>query len=511
MNAITKLTSLMALAILASCATVPSDYPREPSFALEDTGATELGRRVSELTRTRGVDQSGFYVLTEGVDALAARLILADRAERSIDAQYYIVEDDLVGTLFIDRLLAAADRGVRVRLLIDDQYTLGDDPAIAAIDSHPNLEIRVFNPFSHRSSARLFEYVTDLDRVDHRMHSKSFTVDNQVSILGGRNIADDYFDANREFEFGDLDVAGVGPVAKGVSTAFDIYWNSDVVLPAAALIDGATDPDALPKLRKRHAQTIEDSANATYLTGLESSIVDNMLEPGFPLFWGTATVVYDDPAKAKKPDEITTVRSLLSPEVQAAESELMVVSPYFVLLDAGQESFRKLRDRGVRIVVLTNSLASTDMVPAHSGYAACRKNLLEWGVEMHEVKPDVSFDEKKKSGFDFTHSALHMKSFIVDRRYIFVGSFNWDPRSARINTEIGAFVDSPAFAEWAAELLESRLPTHSYRARLDAEGEIEWVDLSEGDEIVYSQEPMTGAWRRFRARFFGILPIEDKL
>ena len=266
MDAFAKVSLTAALAILAACATAPTDYPKAPSFALEDTRTTELGRRVSELTRTHAADESGFYVLTEGVDALAARLILADRAERSIDAQYFIVEGDLVGTLFIDRLLAAADRGVRVRLLIDDQYTIGDDAAIAAIDSHPNLEIRVFNPFSHRSSARLFEYVTNLDRVDHRMHSKSFTIDNQVSILGGRNIADDYFDANRELEFGDLDVAGLGAVAKGVSRAFDTYWNSEFVLPVGALIEGATDPDALRNLRERHAQTIEDPANATYLT-----------------------------------------------------------------------------------------------------------------------------------------------------------------------------------------------------------------------------------------------------
>jgi putative cardiolipin synthase len=445
------------------------------------------------------------------VDALAARLILADRAERSIDAQYFIVEGDLVGTLFIDRLLAAADRGVRVRLLIDDQYTIGDDPAIAAIDSHPNLEIRVFNPFSHRSSARLFEYVTDLDRVDHRMHNKSFTVDNQVSIIGGRNIADDYFDANRELEFGDLDVAGFGPVAKGVSRAFDTHWNSEFAFPVGALVDSTTDPDALRKLRERHSRTLEDPANATYRAGLQSSIVDNMLDPQFPLFWGAATVVADDPAKAKTPDEVTTVRSLLSPKVQAAEFELLVVSPYFVLLEAGQESFRKLRERDVRIVVLTNSLASNDMVPAHAGYAASRENLLRWGVELHELKPDISFDEKRKSGIDFTHSALHLKSFIVDRRSMFVGSFNWDPRSARINTEIGAFIDSPALAEWAAELLESRLPSNSYRVRLDAEKEIEWVDLSGEEAIVYNQEPMTGWWRRFRAGFFGILPIKGEL
>jgi putative cardiolipin synthase len=318
----------VAVAVFAACATVPSDYPKSPSHALQDTRTTELGRRVSALRRGRTPDESGFYVLADGVDALGARLELVRLAERSIDVQYFILNGDLVGTLLIDHLLDAADRSVRVRLLIDDLYTLGDDEAISAIASHPNVELRVFNPFSHRSTARYSEFITDLDRVDHRMHNKSFSVDNQVAIVGGRNIADDYFDANREFEFGDLDLAAFGPVVPGVSKAFDTYWNSEFAVPAGALVDASTDPDALRKLRERHAGIREDAANATYRNALESSVVDRVLGREFPLFWGTATVVFDDPAKVEKAhEEITTIRSTLAPEVRAADSELLFVTP----------------------------------------------------------------------------------------------------------------------------------------------------------------------------------------
>ena len=512
MSAARALMLTVAVAVLAACASVPPDYPKSPSHAFEDTRTTELGRRISALTRGRAPDESGFYVLGDGVDALGARLNLARLAERSIDAQYFILNGDLVGTLLIDHLLDAADRGVRVRILIDDLYTLGDDEAIAVIASYPNVELRVFNPFSHRSKARYFEFLTDLDRVDHRMHNKSFTVDNQVAIVGGRNIADDYFDANREFEFGDLDLAAFGPVVPGVSTAFDTYGNSEFAVPAGALVAASNEPDAARKLRERHAGIREAAANATYRNALKSAVVDRVLDRDFPLFWGPATVVFDDPAKVEKAhEEITTIRSVMAPEVRAADSELLFVTPYFVPFGTVVESFRKLRDRGVRIVGLTNSLASTDMIPAHAGYSKYRRQLLEMGVELHEVIPDVSFDEEGKTGLDFTLTALHMKAFVIDRRHTFVGSFNWDPRSSFINTEIGLFIDSPALGEWAAGMFESRLPEHSFRVRIDEDGDIEWLEQSAEGERVYDKEPRTGAWRRFQAGFYGILPIEEKL
>lgn len=508
-----KLVLTIALGFLGACATtIPTDYPQSPSVALQDTQNTALGRRVIELTAGRPTDESAFYVLRDGVDALAARLLLANRAERSIDAQYFLIHNDLAGTLFIDHLVAAAERGVRVRLLIDDILTVGDDDAIAALDSHPNFEIRIFNPFSHRSSARNFEYLTNLGRVDHRMHNKSFTVDNQVTLVGGRNIGDEYFDANRDFEFSDLDLVGFGPVAKHVSTAFDTYWNSKFAIPAGALVEATSDPKAVQKLQQSYAPTLAAASSSTYRAALDNTIVDNLLDPEFPVFWGTSIVVYDDPEKMEKPlDEITTVRSQLSPKIQGARSELLLVSPYYVPLKAGVEGFRNLRDRDVRIVVFTNSLASTDMVPAHAGYSHYRKDLLEIGVEMHEVIPNVSFDEEKKSGYDFTHTALHMKAFVIDRRYVFVGSFNWDPRSSFINSEMGVFVDSPSLANWAAEQFAERLPRHAYRVRLDEDGELEWVDSSGDDDVIYHEEPLADPWLRFQSGFFGLLPIEGEL
>lgn len=515
MRTLFKLMLVLALAILGACATKPpTDYPKTPSFALEDTSLTKLGKLVSKRTGGRGPDESGFFVLRDGVDALAARLILAGHAERSIDTQYFLIQNDISGVLFINSLLDAADRGVRVRLLVDDIQTVGEDAAMTAIDSHPNIELRVYNPYAHRSSARNIEYITDLSRVDYRMHNKSFTVDSQVAVVGGRNIGDEYFDANPEFEFADLDLAGIGPVSKQVSHAFDTYWNSEFAFPAGALVESTTNPQALRDLRKSHDAVIADPKHATYQAGLHSVIIDNILKPGFPLFWGNATVVFDDPEKTEGEEsagKVRTVRSVVSPKIRATESELMVVSPYFVIQDEGVASFRKLRDSGVRIVVMTNSLASTDMVPAHAGYAHYRMPLVEMGVELHEVKPDASFDEESKSGGDFTHTAVHMKAFTIDRRFIFVGSFNWDPRSSYLNTEMGLFIESPGLAEWAVNQFEDRLPRHTFSVSLDKNGDLRWVDTSGANDVVFDDEPMTSAWRRFTADFMGILPVEGEL
>ena len=305
MKEFNRVAAALALAILAACANVPTDYPKTPSHALNDTRDTEVGRRAARWGRDLGPGESGFFAMTEGVDALAARLALADRAERSIDAQYYIVHGDLVGRLFIDRLLSAADRGVRVRLLIDDYYTLGEDSAIAAIDSHPNLELRIFNPFAHRSAGRYTEFVTDLDRVDHRMHNKSFTVDNQAAVIGGRNIAEEYFDAKSAWALDDLDVLAVGPVVQEVSTAFDIFWNSDFAIPARALVKEEGTPETLKSIRAEHARTFADPAARVYLDGLQRSVIENVGVPEFPHFRGMrrscTTSRPRSPSRTRKP------------------------------------------------------------------------------------------------------------------------------------------------------------------------------------------------------------------
>jgi putative cardiolipin synthase len=452
-------------------------------------------------------------LLQEGIDALALRLLLAKFAERSIDAQYFYIQRDLSGHLFINALLNAADRGVRVRLLIDDILTIGFGPDIAALESHPNIEVRIFNPFARRSSARSVEFFTDLGRVNHRMHNKSFTVDNQATIVGGRNIGDAYFDAERDLQYGDLDVIGLGPVAKEISEGFDVYWNFEAAVPAEAIVGQPDDADALPELRDRMASVVKDASQSQYGEALISTILNNMGSAQFPLYWGDPIVVYDDPEKIldSAAEDVPTIRSQLRSKVLAAAEELLIVSPYFVPQERGIDAFRELRERGVRTLIVTNSLASTDEIAVHAHYARYRKELLELGVELYEVKPDTNFQESKRSGYAFSLSALHAKAFIVDRRYIFIGSFNWDPRSVDINTEIGIYLDAEPMASSRADTLFASLDKHAYRLRLDDDGDIEWVDSEETDEVLFAKEPQVGFWRRFQAGFYRILPIEGQL
>ena len=266
---------LICLALLSGCATIDLDYPRTKSTAYTDTDDTQLGRAVSEHKSSQP-GESGFFPLVDGIDALAARLFLADRAERSIDAQYFLIHDDLVGHAFLEALMRAADRGVRVRLLIDDLHMGGYDAGLAAIDAHPNMEIRLFNPFGHRK-VRALDAAGGLRRIVRRMHNKSYTVDNQITIIGGRNIGDEYFGASEDVKFGDLDVAAVGPVVRDVSTMFDSYRNHKAAIPMPAISNMPDDPDAaLRKLREKVVRSITEVSDNKYAKAIRSSILDRL-------------------------------------------------------------------------------------------------------------------------------------------------------------------------------------------------------------------------------------------
>jgi putative cardiolipin synthase len=511
-NGIPAILCLLFLVCIAGCATsVPFDYPRTPSFAYTDTEDSYLGQAAATLLAPHP-DESGFYVLTDGIDALAIRLLLAKDAERSIDAQYFVIQPDMSGHLFADALLKAADRGVRVRLLIDDIQTIGLDRGMAVLAAHENIELRVFNPFANRSAMRNTEYVTNLKRVNHRMHNKSFTVDNIATVVGGRNIGDDYFDADLDFRFGDFEVLAFGDVTKDVSESFDVYWNSDISIPAEALVD-EPDPGDLQDMYDEIKPLIEKAKASKYGAALKRTLLQNITSAESSLFWGTPKVVYDDPEKAMDPDgeNVRTLISQLRHEVLAAESELIIVSPYFVPGESGVVEFQQLRDRNVEVMVITNSLASTDMVPVHSGYSRYRKPLLKMGVTIYEVRADSHSEEKKSTGLKYSVSALHAKAFVVDRHYVFVGSFNWDPRSVKINTELGIYIDSPEFAVWLADGLQAYTPKNAFSVRLDDDGDIEWVEMTDDGEIIFDNEPDTGFWRRFNAGFFKLLPIEKQL
>jgi putative cardiolipin synthase len=512
------LTGLILLTTVTGCAALFGGTPtippalKPPSAALDADPNTRFGRSFTPLVAAHP-GQSGFYLLNNGIEALAARLLLSSRAERSIDAQYYLLHADLAGYVFVDQLLKAADRGVRVRLLLDDMTTKGHDVGLAVLDSHPNIEVRIFNPFSRRT-ARWWDLLTDLGRISHRMHNKSMTFDNQITIVGGRNIGEEYFDARPDMNYNDLDFMSIGPVVQEVSQAFDRYWNSAVAVPVQALVDAPKDPRELAQIRQRFDARVAEAKQSQYRAAFDSSLAEALAFREEHLTWVPWTLVVDPPEKAqagfeaRRSEQLT---GLLRPTADAAQSEFVLVSPYFVPQDRGVEWLRGMRQRGLRVVVVTNSLSSTDVAPVHAGYSRSRKRLLEAGVELWEIRDDPARRDRERRGLGHSASSLHTKAFAVDRRNLFVGSFNFDPRSADINTEMGIVVDSPSLAAPAVDRMFQVLPTQAYRLRLDGDGDIEWVAQENNTEVVYRTEPHTSFWKRFQVGFLRLLPIEEQL
>jgi putative cardiolipin synthase len=434
-------------------------------------------------------------------------------ATRSIDAQYYFILNDVTGNLFIRELLAAADRGVRVRVLVDDIATQGYDVGMAALESHPNFEIRVFNPFSLRTGRYL--NVRDYARVNRRMHNKSFIVDNQAIIVGGRNIGDEYFSAKKESNFADMDVFGMGPVAKDGSVVFDEFWNDRHSLPVSALVAPLDDPaKSLLALRQRIDSRLYDIENSQYASALVSSELDVLGLGPKSLNWTPYKLVSDPPSKAW--DDKNSDKKLIVPIsdiILDAKSELILISPYFVPRKVGIKKFRELRERNVEVRILTNSLASTDVAAVHSGYAPARKPLLEMGVRLFEVRPDAEVSGTSRSGLKGSRASLHTKGFIVDRRHVFFGSFNFDPRSAHINTEMGIFMETPELAERLALAITDKLDVgdSTYEVVLNENRQLRWLDKRDSQRIELTREPQTSFWDRFVAGFFRILPIRGQL
>jgi len=500
--------------VSVGCATVDfDDVTKTESTAYTDTDDTRIGK-ATKLLIEQNPGKSAFMLQKDGIDALATRILMSARAERSIDAQYYHFSDDDTSSLFVGAMLAAADRGVRVRLLLDDILTAGYDRSMVALDAHPNFEIRLFNPFLRRGS-RWVDGILGFKRVNRRMHNKSFTVDNRFTIIGGRNIGAPYFSANEERNYGDIDVAAVGPVVQDVSAMFDLYWNDELAVPVTAVIDSPEDPEAeLERVREVVRQAIEDVQETPYAEALTRNI-DDMIDIDIDDFtWAAWELVYDDPEKGRTDEEANaaeSIRTPLSESLQSAKKELLIVSPYFVpnkkLIDGMQE----IIDRGISITVVTNSLASTNQEVVHTGYAPSRKPLLKIGVEIWEIRPDTFVRGTDESELEDASSGLHTKAFAVDRSELFLGSFNWDPRSAYINTELGVIIKSPEITGGAVDLSKARLPEVAYRVILTEEGDLAWVEESDDGPVVYTKEPQTTWGQRFKIGFLRILPIKGQL
>jgi len=508
----------VVLMVLTGCATLPKDYPREPSQAWDRPQETKLGRAIT-TEEARHPGTSGFRLIGNGMDAFAARMALAETAERTLDLQYYIIHGDLTGKLIVDSAVRAAERGVRVRILIDDTTAKGRDTAINVLSASPHIEVRVFNPSAGRSSsAWLFSAAGDFERINHRMHNKMFVADNQAGVVGGRNIGDEYFGAREGVNFADMDLLAVGPVVQELSRSFDEYWNSEWAYPIEALHTAATDTAAIRTRREEltaHRLAAQDSEYAKRLR--ESDLLTKLLAHDLPLVWAPAQVVADRPdkvASAGTPTAPVKLGSRLRPLVENARSELIISSPYFIPGKSGIRFFEKLRNQGVNVRIVTNSFAGNDVAIVHSGYAKYRKDLLRLGVELHELKPSFAAatgTEQKR--FGSSGASLHAKVFIIDRKQLFVGSLNLDPRSVDLNTELGIIVEDPGLADELARQFEELLrPEYSYRLSLDrTDGDIVWTSRENGREVNSTRDPEVGFWRRFSTWFLSFFAPESLL
>ena len=437
--------------------------------------------------------------MTNARDAFAARVLLADAADTSLDVQYYIWHGDQTGYLLFEALWRAAERGVRVRLLLDDNNTGGLDGTIAALDSHPNIEVRLYNPLANRS-VRSLNYVTDFSRVNRRMHNKSFTVDNQATVVGGRNVGNEYFAAGSGVWYEDLDVIAVGPVVRDVSDAFDLYWNSASAYPAASLLRAAP-PEAAGALQDKFTAVRADPVSVSYIEALrDTPLVRQLLTGNLPFEWTTVRLLDDDPAKTLDTRGRTDVL-LLSSLVEVLDppqASLDLVSPYFVPGEGGTRTFVALAKRGVKVRALVNSLATTDVSAVHAGYKKRRHELLEAGVVLYEMKPaarepGAGTDEKHGPGGS-SSASLHAKTFAVDGSRIFVGSFNFDPRSARLKHRDGAPDRQPHARRAAHAVLRQGYSTGRLRSAACGRRATAWNGSSArpAGEQRYDTEPGVG-------------------
>lgn len=505
-----QFTLFSLVQLLAGCAVLPPDVERVPSQAVEVTDKTRLGQLALQATQGHAV-QSGFYLLETGRTAFLRRAALIEAAERSIDAQYYIWNSDISGRYLARRLLLAADRGVRVRLLLDDFNVAGRDEVFAALASHPQIEIRIYNPFATREGpGKLLEAIGDFERINRRMHNKTFVVDGAFGIVGGRNIGDEYFGLHPEVNFLDRDMLAVGPIVNDISSNFDRYWNSSAAYPVEALVESAWKPAKIEKAMAAARAMAKDTGGLDCVPAQTKSASNDAVAGWLSkLEWAQAELVFSDPVRADLPDGDRPSRTAtrLGKLVASSRESVLMESAYFILAEHHLEHIRQLTDRGVAVRAITNSLASNDLVGNHAGYARGRRAMLESGMRLHELRPDAQICARcaDATGACESEVSLHAKSMVIDREVLYVGSFNLNLRSIYLNGETVLIVHSPALASAAADAIETSMrPVNSWAVDKGQNGALQWT----GSDGVFDHEPASGFWRRLKAALIGLLPIE---
>ncbi len=515
-----RLLAVLLLALAASCATFTDQHTAEPSSAFNRPQDTTLGRAYA-AAQAAHPEQSGFRLLNNGVSALMTRAAMADLAERAIDVQYYIFDNDDVGRFLLERLLAAAERGVRVRILLDDHELNFEDDFLARLDAHPNIEFRVFNAFPGRARwSRSLQLITHLDRLGRRMHNKIFSVDGQAAVLGGRNISNRYFEARSESNFRDVDVFATGPVVNEVSRHFDAFWNSSIVTPVAAFAKAPLPPVAQLFEELRRGNDPQLGPQTEYRESLPE-FARRVLYGTPDLIWARGSAIAEPPVRqapgdAKPSSVIARAHAI---ERQRAQKEMTMEVAYFVPGERGVELLSALVQRGVRVRILTNSLVSNDVPAVHAGYSRYREGLIRGGIELHEYRADAPRPERGAQFMNLgrSTSALHAKVAVYDRRMVWIGSANFDPRSRRLNTEDGLMIDSPELAGRLLATMEQDFSPHnSWRLALESTADnpqprLLWTGTVDGKPARLTAEPGASALHHLKVMFYSILPGMEEL
>lgn len=505
---------IFLMTTLTACVThKPYLEPAESHYRLNTGNVHPIAQHFSE-SEEASPELSGFFLLPDGVDALAIRLAMIEAAEHSVDIQTYLFEDDLSIRKLTLYLLQAADRGVRVRLLVDDFVQIGEEDRLAALAEHPMIHIRIFNPFDFRRHW-WFNFATDLNRVQRRMHNKLMVFDDTAIILGGRNIGDKYFALSSNWLFTDLDFLAIGEISKEASHAFDLYWNHRLAVPVDKL---SSEPQGrLAEYRNALLDSLSALEDSVHLKRLrDNGLVEALYNEDLAFTWTEGTLLFDHPDKLITPiGEVTTpMMSELLTELGTPEKEIILVTPYFVPGEAGTHLIKEWLDQGIRVVILTNSLASNNMPIVHAGYVRYRRELVAAGVELWELQrtPYVNDDEQRIRLFEAPGVTLHAKAAIIDQKKLIIGSANMDPRSYLLNTEIATILHSPELSRVFAQSLEAGLLEYGWRIELNHRNRLKWVDWGETPPVVHSlREPDATLWRRTKHVLYRLLPVEPFL
>jgi putative cardiolipin synthase len=511
---------LLLAVLLGACGSLPAHKEMAPTSALPVDPSTPLAKIVAASTPPG--EHSGFRLMPLGVYSLDARIELAARAKRSLDLQYYLIADDGAGRLLMRSLKAAALRGVRVRLLVDDLYTASTDQMLLALQDTPNIEVRLFNPFCCARGHLASRFVAsgfDLPRLNHRMHNKLFIADGVMAVAGGRNIADEYFTLNIAQNFVDMDALVVGKVVDQLGNIFDDYWNSEEVYPIAQIV------------RPGRQRPVRDKAFdvAVGMAGPERKIplpstdtlgygpIGEELDAGrMGLLWGVASAIADPPTKLRflRPDLAydASVTKRFWARLMEAQHDIFLTTPYLVPGKSGMASIEALRRRNIKVTLLTNSLAANDEPLVHGGYARYRVRMLKAGVDLYELSPARTARSERLGMFGKSVGRLHAKTAVVDRHVMFIGSANLDPRSATENTELGIMVDSPQLAREMLRIINISKLESAYRLRLAEPGDrIEWLTIDNEKEIILHSEPESTWFQRVYNGILAPLVPEDLL